>query len=589
MNKRHQIIELLGTGGFGSVYKAHDTELDRDVAVKRLKAEKFQDNQELKEQLLTEAKILAGLNHPNIVTIYDVVNSENGGEIIMEFVSGQTLDKYLEAGPLSLAQFLFVAPQLLSALQTAHENDVIHCDIKPTNIMMRKLDDDNFETKLLDFGLSPSRDDADKKSTKKLLGSIHFMAPESMDSGACSEKSDLYSLGCIFYYLLTSEFPFKGDSPVQVMAAHIQGMFAPIKELRSDLPESLCQWVEDFMRPKPEARPGTAKEALRELLDLSDLDILKTISDATERSGKNRTMYYNLSAMKQGLKTEQVRLSEKYASEVDQSKPKKVSASQSNIPIAERYQQARPESLWYFSIDDVRKGPVHFTKICELIAQGYVHPNDTIWHPRIGQWTPANQIPEFKEEFTEGKKMPPRPKKKKPVSLRNTAKIKAQEAIQKLQIQQHYAFEEDDSPTISVELITLCVASLFTAGLIFWKQELWQQALLGLSLFLFLFAFIFNRVRMKQQDTKWLISGGALPLLSDIVFAIFRPRKGAQCLILMILSIAFVGYASAHRYPDDAINQMELDFLSNWLQSGIKAPSMSIPEITIPDVKLPSL
>ncbi|MGJ8671641.1 protein kinase domain-containing protein [Rubritalea sp.] len=588
MKERHQIIELLGTGGFGSVYKARDTELDRDVAIKRLKAEKFEDNQDLKEQLLAEAKILAGLNHPNIVTIYDVVNSPEGGEIIMEFVSGLTLDKYLEAGPLSLAQFLFVAPQLLSALQTAHENDILHCDIKPTNIMMRKLGDDNFETKLLDFGLSPSRDEPDKKSTKKLLGSIHFMAPETMDSGDFSEQSDLYSLGCIFYYLLTSAFPFQGDSPVQVMAAHIQNQYTPIKELRSDLPESLCQWVQGFMQTKLEDRTMSAKEALNDLLDLPELDILKTISDATERLGKNRTMYYNLSAMKQGLKTEQVRLSDKYKSEFTNKKPKKTSAPQSNVPIAERYQQARPESLWYFSIDNVRKGPVHFTKICELIAQGYVQPDDTIWHPRIGQWTPANQIPEFKDEFTEGEKMPPRPKKKKPVSLRNTAKIKAQQVIQSLNLQQQEFFEEEEY-TSPVEIIVVLSASIITVALILWNKDIWQLAILGFATFLLLFAFVFNRIRMKQQDTKWLISGLILPLVSDLIFAIFRPRKGAQCLILMVLAVAFIGYATSHRYTDDSIGKMHLDFLGNWKSWNIAIPNMELPKLELSEIKIPFL
>ncbi|MFC5049948.1 protein kinase [Rubritalea spongiae] len=588
MNERHQIIELLGTGGFGSVYKAHDTELDRDVAIKRLKAEKFEDNQDLKEQLLAEAKILAGLNHPNIVTIYDVVNNENGGEIIMEFVSGLTIDKYLEAGPLTLPQFLFIAPQLLSALQTAHANDILHCDIKPTNIMMRKLDDDNYETKLLDFGLSPSRDDSDKKSTKKLLGSIHFMSPETMDSGECSEKSDLYSLGCIFYYLLTSEFPFQGDSPVQVMASHMQNQFTPINELRSDLPESLCQWIHGFMQVKLDERPAGAKEALSDLLDLPDLDILKTISDATERLGKNRTMYYNLSALKQGLKTEQVRFSEKYEAEISKKKPKKTSAPHSNIPIAERYQQARPESLWYFSIENERKGPVHFTKICELIAQGYVQPHDTIWHPRIGQWTPANQIPEFKEEFSEGKKMPPRPKKQKPVSLRNTAKVKAQQALKSPQLQQPAFFEEDEDPSISVEVTLLTISSLLTAGFIYWQQDSWQLALLALAGILLIFAFIFNRVRMKQQNTKWLIAGIALPLISDFIFAIVRPRKGAQCFILMILAIAFIGYATSHRYEGDAVSVLQLEFLGNWQHWKLSVPELQIPHLDLSNIKLPS-
>jgi serine/threonine-protein kinase len=143
MNKeRHQIIKQLSSGGsgdFGCVYQARDTQLDRDIAIKRFKNESSPSQNELKEQLLTEAKILAGLRHPNIVSIYDVIENENGGDIIMELIDGDTLDTVIKKTPLDLQQFLFVAIQLLSAIATAHEHRVLHCGLKPSNIMLTDL------------------------------------------------------------------------------------------------------------------------------------------------------------------------------------------------------------------------------------------------------------------------------------------------------------------------------------------------------------------------------------------------------------------------------------------------------------------
>lgn len=561
MKVRHQILDKLGSGGFGCVYKALDTQLDREVAIKRLKAESYVDHIELKEQMLSEAKILAGLRHPNIVSIYDVIDSDTGGDIVMELIEGSTLDQVISKGPLKVEQFLFVATQLLSAMATAHEHNILHCDLKPSNIMLSDLEDGNYHATVLDFGMSPSKDEEPKTKTgaQRLVGSIYFMAPEIIESGITSPESDIYSLGCLFYYMLTGHHPFDGECTVTVMASHMRNAFIPIQQHKDDLPDSLSSWIESHIQHKPEDRISSCRDSLNSLLKLEDLKPLETLAEVYPNSDFSNTMLHSLSS----LTKVNVKISDKQKEEFAKSKRTNPSITPADqVPLEERVQQVRPENLWYFSIDDVRKGPVHFSKVCELIAEGFIRSNDPIYQHRIGQWTPAIQIPEFKDEFQAAKVMPPRPKRKKKISLRNSARVRAQKAIAKAAQVRVTREEVKPFPTEITTVITVCC---LVSAVLLWNIDFWQQALLAASLMLVLSSLILTRIRMNQHEARWIIPAVFIPVLTDAIFALLRPKLGAQSFTLMLLGLGLFTYTATHRYANDVISQLHLDGLSEWL------------------------
>jgi len=560
-NERHQIIKQLGSGGFGAVYQAHDTQLDRDIVIKRLKNESSYGQKELKEQLLTEAKVLAGLRHPNIVSIYDVIENENGGDIIMELIEGDTLDTVVKKAPLDLQQFLFVATQLLSAIATAHEHSILHCDLKPANIMLTELDRSNYQTTVIDFGMSPSQEESSssKSGTQRIVGSIHFMAPEVIESNINTETSDIYSIGCIFYYALTGQYPFKGDSPVVIMASHMRNDFIPIRQHLPDLPGSFCQWLESHIQYKQDDRIESCRASLNALMELEGVDAQEVLSAISRDSTLNDSVQHSLST----LTKVNLKLSAKQQEEFEKSKMTNAGVTQQKmVPMAERVHQVRPQDMWYFSINDVRKGPIPFSQICDLIAEGFIRSNDLIYQQRIGEWTPAIEIPEFKEEFEEAVAMPPRPKRNKIISLRNSQRIRAQRAVAKAA---KIRVTQDVEKPFAIEIALLLVVSCLAAAFLLFQPAQWQGCLLVTSLVFILASLIVTRVRMNQYDPRWMIPAIFLPVLSDIAFASLKPKHGAQSFLLLVLGTAIFVYSLGHRYSNDLLSDPNLEFVSHLL------------------------
>jgi len=275
MSERYQIHERIGQGGRGSVYRAVDTQLKRDVAVKRIAVPDGASPEEIArigDKLMREATAMSALNHPNIVTIFDVRRDEEGGFVVMELINGDTLHDVVKRNPLTLEDFREVAQQSLEALIAASEANMLHRDIKPGNIMLMWLPSHKFQVKILDFGLAkisqqPSLQTVDHG--KSIVGSIHFMAPEQFELRELTAATDLYALGAVFYFCLTGKYPFDGDSMAKVMTAHLAGTYEPLDKLRPDLPSDLSQWVMWLMNRDMESRPQSAREAL-DLLPLAE-------------------------------------------------------------------------------------------------------------------------------------------------------------------------------------------------------------------------------------------------------------------------------------------------------------------------------
>lgn len=289
MTTRYEIQGRLGQGGSGAVYRALDTRLQRAVAIKKLAALTESNGSATSthggpETLRHEALLLSGLQHPNIVTVHDIEMDEEGPFVVMELIEGQTLDAVITQAPLPLKEFGILVRDCLSGLAAAHARGILHRDLKPGNIMLTWLPTQEMQFKLLDFGIAklssaPSLQTLDQSGG--LLGSIHFMAPEQFERTPLDARTDLYSLGCVFFFALTGRYPFDGDTVPQVMAAHLHHQHGPLSEWRPDLPPAIIAWVLRLMSRQPDDRPVSSAAALTEFQEAAQPPKLKPLGPPT--------------------------------------------------------------------------------------------------------------------------------------------------------------------------------------------------------------------------------------------------------------------------------------------------------------------
>ena len=247
MGERYEILGKIGVGGVGAVYQATDTLLDRKVAIKRLLSDEESEYADMaKSSLQQETAALSALQHPNIVTIFDVGEDEEGQFVVMELIDGENLEEVINyRDQLSIEDFTIFANQALDALHAAHKLNLLHRDLKPRNLMLRWLPDGKPLAKILDFGLAkfapkPALQTMDQN--KAVLGSVFYMAPEQFERLPLDQRTDIYSLGCVFYYALTGNDPFSGKAAPDVMMAHLEHRVVPIQEHRPDLPHGWRSW-----------------------------------------------------------------------------------------------------------------------------------------------------------------------------------------------------------------------------------------------------------------------------------------------------------------------------------------------------------
>lgn len=258
-DERYEIIEKIGSGGMADVYKAKCHRLNRYVAIKILKQE-FSSDKNFITKFRAEAQSAAGLSHPNIVSVYDV-GEENGLHyIVMELIEGITLKKFIEKkGRLAIKEAVGIAIQIAQGLEVAHNNHVIHQDIKPQNIMISR----EGKVKVADFGIAKAVS-ADTY-TQNAIGSVHYLSPEQARGGYCDERSDIYSLGVTLYEMLSGSLPFAGDNTVSVALLHIQSEPKPLRELVPGVQYSLDRIVQKCMQKRPENRYLSATELILDL------------------------------------------------------------------------------------------------------------------------------------------------------------------------------------------------------------------------------------------------------------------------------------------------------------------------------------
>jgi eukaryotic-like serine/threonine-protein kinase len=276
----YEIGALVGAGGMGEVYKARDTRLDRTVAIKILPSALAADP-EFRERFNREARAIAALTHPNVVTIHSVEEDAGHLYLTMEFVDGTPLTDAIPRDGLSLDKLLAIAISLADAVAAAHQAGITHRDLKPANVMLTA----EGRVKVLDFGLAHLREEATVQSAAttaqltgegRILGTAAYMSPEQAEGRALDSRSDLFSLGIVLYEMATGERPFTGDTNMSILSAILKDPPKPISSIRPDVPRELARIIKRALQKDPEQRYQTAKD-LR-----NDLQLLKAESDSGE-------------------------------------------------------------------------------------------------------------------------------------------------------------------------------------------------------------------------------------------------------------------------------------------------------------------
>lgn len=264
LDGRYEIHELVGVGGMAYVYRAYDKMEDRWVAIKILK-EEFSNDSDFLRRFRNESKAIALLSHPNIVHIYDVSFGDQIQYIVMEYVDGITLKQYIEQqGAIRTQETIHFMTQILSALELAHQNDIIHRDIKPQNILLLR----DGTIKVTDFGIARFLQNETQTMTDKTIGSVHYISPEQASGHRITDKADIYSTGVMLYEMITGELPFVADTAVSVVIMQIQNKPRPPRDLNPNIPVGLEQITLRAMEKNPESRFRSAGEMLDDLLSL---------------------------------------------------------------------------------------------------------------------------------------------------------------------------------------------------------------------------------------------------------------------------------------------------------------------------------
>jgi serine/threonine-protein kinase len=261
LNNRYEIIEEIGSGGMAYVYKARCNVLNRFVAIKVLKAE-FTKDQEFIDKFKQESMSAARLNHKNIVNIYDTGVDEDIYFIVMELVTGITLNEMIEQeNPLPIGKVLDITLQICEALEHAHFNGIIHRDIKPHNILINKYN----LVKVADFGIARAVTNKTITNNDNTLGSVNYLSPEQARGGYVDEKSDIYSLGIVMYELLTGERPFKGDSPISIALKHVNERVMPPSRINKEISARVDEIVLKCTNNKSTMRYNNVGEVIKDI------------------------------------------------------------------------------------------------------------------------------------------------------------------------------------------------------------------------------------------------------------------------------------------------------------------------------------
>ena len=268
INGRYEIIRSIGEGGMANVYLGYDTILDRNVAIKILRGD-LSNDEKFVRRFQREALSASSLAHPNIVEMYDVGEDDNIYYIVMEYVEGKTLKQLLKKrGSLTLSEAIDIMLQITDGMAHAHNSYIIHRDLKPQNIMIK----DDGQIKITDFGIAMALNATQLTQTNSVMGSVHYLPPEQASGKGCTIKSDIYSMGIIFYELLTGSLPFRGENAVEIALKHMKDPLPDLREENPSIPQSIENIILKSTAKNPKNRYDDAKSMHDDLLTALDDD-----------------------------------------------------------------------------------------------------------------------------------------------------------------------------------------------------------------------------------------------------------------------------------------------------------------------------
>ncbi|MBQ7737172.1 MAG: protein kinase [Oscillospiraceae bacterium] len=260
LDERYELLEQIGSGGMAVVYRALDHRLNRQVAVKIMRTE-LASNERFRQRFQTESHAIAKLNHPNIVSVFDVSHTDSVEYIVMELLEGETLKQYLrQHGPLDAPTTLDFSLQMAKALDHAHKKGIVHRDIKPQNIL---LVGDN-TIKIADFGIADLQSEM-PNAENEAIGSVHYISPEQARGLPADARSDIYSMGIVMYEMLSGKLPFDGDDDRTIALKHLSAVPTPLRELVPSIPQELEKIVMKAMNPSLDDRYQSAGQMIADL------------------------------------------------------------------------------------------------------------------------------------------------------------------------------------------------------------------------------------------------------------------------------------------------------------------------------------
>ena len=256
INDRYEIIQTIGEGGMANVYLAKDVIIDRLVAIKVLRGDLAGDEKFVR-RFQREALAASSLNHHNIVEMYDVGEDNGTYYIVMEYIKGKTLKQLIKKrGALTLSECIDIMLQLTDGVNIAHSSYIIHRDLKPQNIMIQ----DNGEIKITDFGIAMALNNTQLTQTNSVMGSVHYLPPEQASGKGATVRSDIYSMGIMFFELITGNLPFKGDNAVEIAFKQIKDDIPSVREINPSIPQSVENIILKATAKNPKNRYNNAKE-----------------------------------------------------------------------------------------------------------------------------------------------------------------------------------------------------------------------------------------------------------------------------------------------------------------------------------------
>ncbi len=338
LGNRYKIIEKIGTGGMSNVYRAKDTSLNREVAIKVLK-EEYANDTAFVTKFRAEAQAAAGLEHPNIVNVYDVGKEGELYYIVMEHIEGITLKTYIsKKGQLSYNEVISIAIQVGRGIEAAHKKGIIHRDIKPQNIMISK----EGKVKVTDFGIAHAV--SSNTVSADLMGSVHYSSPEQARNGYVTYSSDIYSLGIVMYEMCTGRVPFDGETTVAIAIQHLQSEMQPPSVYAPNLPTSLEKIIKKCTMKSPDRRYASIDELL--------VDLKKALINPDDD-------FVNIIDTSEGEKTRIISENEvNEIREVPKSKPV-VTPPERKEKKEKRREKPRPKEEIFYDDEEEEDGPIN--------------------------------------------------------------------------------------------------------------------------------------------------------------------------------------------------------------------------------------